>query len=102
MSSKLIIVKVGTGSLTKKEGSLDVELMRQLVDQIAKAITQGNKIVFVTSGAVAAGIAELGIPPKTNDIVFQQVSAATGQRHPVFRWRLKACAEAKPRCHPCR
>lgn len=79
MSSKLIVVKVGTGSLTKKDGNLDLELMRQLVNQIAEAIKQGNKIVFVTSGAVAAGIAELGIPPKPNDIVFQQVSAATGQ-----------------------
>jgi len=79
MSSKLIVVKVGTGSLTKSDGTLDIELMRRLVDQVATAIKQGNKIVFVTSGAVAAGIAELGIPPKPNDIVFQQVSAATGQ-----------------------
>jgi glutamate 5-kinase len=79
MSSKLIVVKVGTGSLTKNGGILDIELMRKLVNQIAEAIKQGNRIVFVTSGAVAAGIAELGIPPKPNDIVFQQVSAATGQ-----------------------
>ena len=79
MSSKLIVVKVGTGSLTKNGGILDLELMQRLVYQIAEAIRQGNRIVFVTSGAVAAGIAELGIPPKPNDIVFQQVSAATGQ-----------------------
>ncbi len=79
MSSKLIVVKVGTGSLAKNGGILDIELMQRLVDQIAEAIKQGNKIVFVTSGAIAAGIAELGIPPKPNDIVFQQVSAATGQ-----------------------
>jgi glutamate 5-kinase len=79
MSSKLIVVKVGTGSLTKNGGILDLELMGKLVNQIAEAINQGNRIVFVTSGAVAAGIAELGIPPKPNDIVFQQVSAATGQ-----------------------
>jgi glutamate 5-kinase len=79
MSSKLIVVKVGTGSLTKNGGVLNIELMQSLVDQIAEAIKQGNRIVFVTSGAVAAGIAELGIPPKPNDIVFQQVSAATGQ-----------------------
>jgi glutamate 5-kinase len=79
MSSKLIVVKVGTGSLTKSDGILDVKFMRRLVDQVAAVIKQGNKIVFVTSGAVAAGIAELGIPPKPNDIIFQQVSAATGQ-----------------------
>lgn len=79
MSSKLIVVKVGTASLTNNNGILNKEVMGKLVDQIAQAIKQGNKIVFVTSGAVAAGIAELEIPPKPNDIVFQQVSAATGQ-----------------------
>ncbi len=79
MSSKLIVVKAGTASLTRSDGFLDIEVMRRLVDQIAEAIKHGNKIVFVTSGAIAAGIAELGIPPKPNDIVFQQVSAATGQ-----------------------
>jgi glutamate 5-kinase len=78
MSSKVIVVKVGTGSLTNN-GSLDIELMGRLVDQIAEAIKQGNKIVFVTSGAVAAGITELEMPSKPNDIVFQQVAAATGQ-----------------------
>ena len=78
MSSKVIVVKVGTGSLTKN-GILDIELMGSLVDQIAEAIKRGNKIVFVTSGAVAAGITELEIPPKPNDIVFQQVAAAAGQ-----------------------
>ena len=79
MSSKLIVVKVGTASLTKKDGSLNTELMLQLVGQVAQAIKLGYKIVFVTSGSIAAGIAELGISPKPNDIVFQQVSAATGQ-----------------------
>jgi glutamate 5-kinase len=79
MSSKLIVVKVGTGSLTKGNGVLDKELMRRIVDQVAEAIKQDNKIVFVTSGAVAAGIAEMGIPKKPNDIVFQQAAAATGQ-----------------------
>ena len=87
MSSKLIVVKVGTGSLTKNNGSLDLELMRRLVDQIATTIKNGNKIVFVTSGAVAAGIAELDIPPKSNDIVFQQVSAATGQSIIMSKYR---------------
>ena len=86
MSSKLVVVKVGTGSLTKR-GILDLELMSRIVDQIAEAIKRGNKIVFVTSGAVAAGIAELGIPPKPNDIVFQQVAAATGQSLIMSKYR---------------
>jgi len=79
MSSKLVVVKIGTASLTKKNGVPNKELMGKLVDQIATSVKQGNKILFVTSGAVAAGLAELEIPPKPNDVVFQQVCAATGQ-----------------------
>ena len=87
MPPKLVVVKIGTSSLTKNDGSLDEEEMRRLVNQIAKAVKQGNKIVLVTSGAVAAGIAELGIPPKPNDIVFQQASAATGQSILMSKYR---------------
>jgi glutamate 5-kinase len=43
--------------------------------------------VLVTSGAVAAGIAELGIPSKPNDLVFQQASAATGQSVLMAKYR---------------
>ena len=79
MKSKLFVVKVGTSSLTRNNGSLNVEAMDRIVGQIADAMKAGNRIVLVSSGAVASGIAELGIKPKPRDILFQQVSAATGQ-----------------------
>lgn len=87
MASRLIVVKVGTSSITTAKGELDQEEMRTLADQIAAAVKQGNRIVLVTSGAVAAGIAELGLPPRPNDIVFQQASAATGQSVLMARYR---------------
>ncbi|MGD0644707.1 MAG: glutamate 5-kinase [Candidatus Bathyarchaeia archaeon] len=79
MSSRLIVVKVGTSGITTSEGKLNEKEMQKLTNQIAATTKQGNKVILVTSGAVAAGIAELGIPPKPNDVVFQQSSAATGQ-----------------------
>jgi glutamate 5-kinase len=87
MPTRLIVVKVGTSSITTGEGKLDEKEMHKLVNQIATAIEQGDKIVLVTSGAVAAGIAELGVPPKPNDIVFQQASAATGQSVLMAKYR---------------
>jgi len=87
MSSKLVVVKVGTSGITTSEGKLDQEEMQRLTNQIAAAHKQGNKIVLVTSGAVAAGIAELGIVPKPNDIVFQQAAAATGQSVLMAKYR---------------
>ena len=55
MPSRLVVVKVGTGSLATSEGKLDEEEMSRLVKQTADAIKRGEKIVLVTSGAVAAG-----------------------------------------------
>jgi glutamate 5-kinase len=87
MPSRLIVVKVGTSGITNSEGSLDEEEMQKLASQIAAVTKQGDKVVLVTSGAIAAGIAELGIPPKPNDVVFQQAAAATGQSVLMAKYR---------------
>jgi len=79
MTGKLVVVKVGTRSLTDDDGNLDLEEMRGLVDQVAEATRLGFKIILVTSGAIASGIAELGVKPNPNDIVFKQACAAAGQ-----------------------
>src|SRR5450759_4412339 len=87
MIAKLVVLKVGTSAITKTEGNLDTEEMGKLAHQIAVAMKQGDKIVLVTSGAVAAGIAELGIPPKPKDVAFQQAAAATGQSVLMAKYR---------------
>ncbi len=79
MPKRLIVVKVGTSGITTSDGKLDQQEMQNLASQIAAATKQGDKMVLVTSGAVAAGIAELEIPPKPKDVAFQQAAAATGQ-----------------------
>lgn len=76
---KLIVVKIGTSSLTHEDGSLDMKEIKRLVDQVAEAARAGNKVIIVTSGAIASGVAELGIRPKPRDIIVQQVAAAAGQ-----------------------
>jgi glutamate 5-kinase len=87
MPQRLIVVKVGTSSITTSNGELDQKEMQRLTSQIATATKQGDKVVLVTSGAVAAGIAELGIPPKPKDVAFQQAAAATGQSVLMAKYR---------------
>ncbi len=87
MPQRLIVVKVGTSGITASDGKLDHKEMENLASQIAAATKQGDKIVLVTSGAVAAGIAELGIPPKPKDVAFQQAAAATGQSVLMAKYR---------------
>jgi glutamate 5-kinase len=87
MPQRLVVVKVGTSGITTSDGKLDEREMIKLTSQIATATKQGDKIVLVTSGAVAAGIAELGIPPKPKDVAFQQAAAATGQSVLMAKYR---------------
>ena len=87
MPQRLVVVKVGTSSITTAEGALDKEEMARLAKQVAAAVKGGDKIVFVTSGAVAAGIAELGTAGKPKDIVFQQAAAASGQAVLMEKYR---------------
>ncbi len=87
MPSRLVVVKVGTSSITTSDGALDEAEMGKLAQQIAAAVKGGDKIVFVTSGAVAAGIAELGTAGKPKDIVFQQAAAAAGQGVLMAKYR---------------
>jgi glutamate 5-kinase len=88
MASRLAVVKVGTSSITTADGKLDEGEMQRLTDQISVAVTGTDRIVLVTSGAVAAGIAELDMAPKpSHDIVFSQAAAATGQSVLMAKYR---------------
>jgi len=79
MKDRLVVLKVGTGSLTRRDGSLDLQAMRRIVDQTAEAVGKGYKTILVTSGAVASGTAELGVKPNPKDMVLKQACAAAGQ-----------------------
>ena len=79
MTGKLVVVKVGTRSLTRDDGVLDLGEMKSLVDQVAQATKRGHQIILVTSGAIASGVAELGAKSHPSDIVFRQACAAAGQ-----------------------
>ena len=52
---KRIVVKAGTNVLTQGGSDLNRAAMDSLVDQIAKAWSEGVEILLVTSGAIAAG-----------------------------------------------
>lgn len=87
MPQRLVVVKVGTSSITTGGGKLDKQEMARLVQQISMAVKAGHKIVFVTSGAVAAGKEELGTSGKPKDLVFQQAAAASGQSVLMAKYR---------------
>ncbi len=74
-----IVVKVGTHAIARKSGHPDHAALARLVSQLSALKALGHEVVFVSSGAVAAGVEALGLkkrPTDTNDV---QMCAAVGQ-----------------------
>jgi glutamate 5-kinase len=75
---KKVIIKIGSAVLTGTDG-LDLEIIEQLVDEIAELTKQGYQIVVVTSGAIASGKHRMGISGPLKSMPQKQAAAAIGQ-----------------------
>lgn len=74
-----IVVKIGSSSLTTTEGGLDHAKLETLVDALAARRIAGTQLVLVSSGAIAAGLAPLGLRRRPRDLASQQAAASAGQ-----------------------
>ena len=74
-----IVAKLGTNLLTSGGEQLDLARIRSLIDQVARLHERGSEVIVVTSGAVAAGRARLGVARAGRGIPFRQVLASIGQ-----------------------
>ncbi len=85
--ARRIVVKVGSSSLTTAAGGLDADRVDALVDVLAKVRSGGEReIVLVSSGAIAAGLAPLGLRRRPRDLARQQAAASVGQGLLVARY----------------
>jgi glutamate 5-kinase len=78
-AARRIVVKVGSSSLTTAAGGLDPARLDALVDAMAARRSAGSQVVLVSSGAIAAGLAPLGIARRPTDLATQQAAASVGQ-----------------------
>ncbi|MFA9396658.1 MAG: glutamate 5-kinase [Clostridiaceae bacterium] len=76
---KRIVIKVGSSTLTYKNGLLNLNMMEQLVRQISDMKNRGIEIIFVTSGAIGAGMGKLSLNKRPKTIPEKQATAAVGQ-----------------------
>ncbi len=76
-----IVVKVGTRVLTGAGGLLNGERIAALTEELHQLISTGRNIVLVTSGAVGAGLGQLGLPKRPGNLAQLQAVAAVGQSH---------------------
>jgi glutamate 5-kinase len=79
LSAHTWVVKVGTSVLARADGTLDHDRVDRLAGQIAQGVATGRKVALVSSGAVGAGMGQLGLPKRPDDLPHIQAAAAVGQ-----------------------
>jgi len=78
-AARRIVVKIGSSSLTTAAGGLDAAHVDALADILAGLVADGREVVLVSSGAIAAGLAPLGLTRRPRDLATQQAAASVGQ-----------------------
>lgn len=79
-NAKRVVIKIGSSSLTGAAGAeLDSHAIQKVVELALTFKQRGAEVVVVSSGAIAAGLAPLGIKVRPRDLPTQQAAASVGQ-----------------------
>lgn len=73
------VIKVGSALLTNDGEGLHANTILSLVKQLAFLKEQGIELILVSSGAVAAGVSQLGMVERPGRMDHLQAAAAVGQ-----------------------
>ena len=77
--AKRWVIKIGSALLTNDGAGLDRKAIDSWVEQIADLMARGNEVILVSSGAIAEGVARLGLKTRPESIHELQAAAAVGQ-----------------------
>ncbi len=91
--ARKIVIKIGSNTLAKKDGTINPEFMADLAVQCAALMKKGKQIVLVSSGAQVAGVSTLDRWARKKDIHYRQALCAIGQVELMDNWRtaFRAC-----------
>lgn len=79
MKKQLVVVKIGSSSLTTASGTISDEKMRDHVEALSFLKEQGHDVILISSGAVAAGFRSLGYRSRPRTTAGKQAAASVGQ-----------------------
>jgi glutamate 5-kinase len=85
-SAHSIVVKIGSSALTSLVAGLDTHRLDLLADAIEARMRAGSDVVVVSSGAVGAGLAPLGLTKRPRDLATKQAAASVGQLALAHAW----------------
>lgn len=91
---KRMVVKIGTSTLANADGSLNEDKIKQIVANLSE-LNENAEVVFVTSGAVGAGMGQMKLAHKPKSIVEKQALAAIGQVSLIHLYQILFWAHGK-------
>jgi glutamate 5-kinase len=74
-----LVVKLGSSIVAADDGSLRAEVLDAVCEQVAALEQDGERVVMVTSGAIARGIRLLELPARPRAMDELQAASAVGQ-----------------------
>jgi glutamate 5-kinase len=81
-----VVVKVGSSSLTTGTGEIADERIAALTAALAERHRNHTQLILVSSGAIASGLAPLGLTRRPKDLATQQAAASVGQGLLIARY----------------
>jgi glutamate 5-kinase len=90
----LTVIKLGSSVVVDDRGRLRRELLAALCATVAARHRDGERFVLVSSGAIARGIEELGLPSRPTAIDALQAASAVGQGRLFRSWDDLFAAES--------
>ena len=79
MKNKRVVFKVGTSTLCHSGKGLNFKNIDNLARVLTDIKNEGHEVILVSSGAIGAGVAKLGLSERPKDIRKKQAVAAVGQ-----------------------
>jgi glutamate 5-kinase len=74
-----VVVKLGSSIVAGDTGEPRIDVLRQLCDEIASRHKTGDRVVIVTSGAIACGMRLMTLPMRPSAMEELQAASAVGQ-----------------------
>lgn len=79
MKQKRVVIKIGSSSLTRADGTLSHEKLAAHSQAIAYLMDSGVEVILISSGAISAGFRDLGYSSRPVTVAGRQAAAAVGQ-----------------------
>lgn len=86
-NSRKIVIKIGSNTLAKADGTTNFEFMQHFARQCKDLINQGKQIVLVSSGAQISGLSTISGWARKRDVHYRQALCAIGQVELMDKWR---------------